>query len=118
MGSLSEVFVKVETLETLLNTVKKKGEKGVKLTVSLFDKSNNDYNQNVTVYVSQTKEQVEAKAKKFYVANGNTYWSKGETPVFTRSKNNATPQQQVNSQVQSQVAGVDFSEDIGEALPF
>ena len=118
MGSLSEVFVKVETLETLLNTVKKKGEKGVKLTVSLFDKSNNDYNQNVTVYVSQTKEQIEAKAKKFYVANGSTYWSKGETPTFTKSKNNAAPQQQVNTQVQSDVNNIDFSEDIGDDLPF
>lgn len=80
MASLSEIFIKEDVLETLLKTVRAKKEKGVKITVSLFDKSN-EYGQNVTAYVSQTKEQVANKANKFYVGNGNTYWTKGETPV-------------------------------------
>ena len=34
-----------------------------------FDK-NNDYNQNVSAWVAQSKEEREAEKKKFYVGNG------------------------------------------------
>jgi hypothetical protein len=38
------------------------------------------------VYVAQTKEQREAKKPLFYVGNGKTFWSKGETPVPQREQ--------------------------------
>ncbi len=37
MANLSEIFLKQETLETLLNTVKAKGLKGVSITISQND---------------------------------------------------------------------------------
>jgi hypothetical protein len=40
----------------------------------------------VTAYVAQTKEQREAKKPIFYVGNGKTFWSKGETPVPQRKQ--------------------------------
>ena len=83
MASLNEIFIKTETLETLLSVLKKKGEKGIKITISLNDETN-DYGQNISSYVSQTKEQREAKVKKFYVGNGSTFWSKGETPIAVK----------------------------------
>ena len=55
MANLSEIFLKQETLETLLTTVKAKGLKGVSFTISMNDEAN-DYGQNVQSYVSQTKE--------------------------------------------------------------
>ena len=86
MASLSEIYLKKSTLETILKALNakqgKEGE-GVKLTVSLSDQPNN-YGQNVSVYVAQTKEQRDAKTPLFYVANGKTFWSKGETPVPQR----------------------------------
>ena len=51
----------------------KKGSKGVELTISTSDK-NNDYNQNVSAWVAQTKEEREAEKKKFYVGNGRVFW--------------------------------------------
>ena len=36
--------------------------------------------------VSQTKEQRDADMPKFYVGNGKTFWSKGETPVPQREE--------------------------------
>jgi len=86
MASLSEIYVKKSTLETMLKVLNakqgKEGE-GVKITISLSDQPNN-FGQNVSAYVAQTKEQRDAKKPLFYVGNGKTFWSKGETPCPQR----------------------------------
>ena len=95
MASLSEIYLKKSTLETILkalNAKQGKDAEGVKLTVSLSDQTNN-YGQNVSVYVAQTKEQREAKTPLFYVGNGKTFWSKGETPVPQREEQKQEPRQ-------------------------
>jgi hypothetical protein len=88
MASLSEIYLKKSTLETMLKALNakqgKEGE-GVKITISLSDQTNN-FGQNVSAYVAQTKEQREAKTPLFYVGNGKTFWSKGETPCPQREK--------------------------------
>ena len=94
MASLSEIYIKKSTLETMLKTLNSKQGKdaeGVKLTVSLSDQTNK-FGQNVSAYVSQTKEQREADMPKFYVGNGKTFWSKGETPVPQREEQQQAPQ--------------------------
>ena len=88
MASLSEIYVKKSTLETMikaLNAKQGKDAEGVELTISLSDQTNN-YGQNVSAYVAQTKEQRDAKTPLFYVGNGKTFWSKGETPVPQREQ--------------------------------
>ena len=88
MASFSEIYVKKSTLETMLKALNsklgKEGE-GVKITISLSDQASK-YGQNVSAYVSQTKEQRDADTPKFYVGNGKTFWSKGETPVPQREQ--------------------------------
>ena len=76
MASLADIYVKIETLETLLKTLKAKNEKGISITVSHDDKTN-EYGSNVSAYVSQTKEDREAKKNKFYVGNGKVFWTNG-----------------------------------------
>ena len=91
MASLSEVYIKKSTLETMLkvlNAKQGKESEGVKITISLSDQPSK-FGQNVSVYVAQTKEQREAKTPLFYVANGKTFWSKGETPVPQREEQQA-----------------------------
>ena len=94
MASLSEIYVKKSTLETMLKALNakqgKEGE-GVKLTISLSDQPNN-FGQNVSVYVAQTKEQRDTKKPLFYVGNGKTFWSKGETPCPQREQPTQAPQ--------------------------
>lgn len=77
MAILSELYIKAETLKTLAETVAKKGEKGLSLTVSINDEVN-DYGQNVSAYVSQSKEDREAKKPKFYAGNGKVFWTDGK----------------------------------------
>src|SRR6188768_1603382 len=74
MGSLSSLYIKKETLEMLLKGVTAKGEKGIEITISINDETNN-YGQNLTSFVSQSKEQREAKKEKYYVGNGKVFWT-------------------------------------------
>lgn len=77
MASLNSLYIKKETIETILKTLNKKGEKGVEITISINDETN-QYGQNTSAWVSQTKEQREQKANKFYVGNGKCFWTDGE----------------------------------------
>lgn len=79
MAILSDLYIKVETLQTLLDVVKKKGEKGLLITISHNDASD-QYGNNVNSFVSQTKEQRDAKKEKFYIGNGKVYWTNGNSP--------------------------------------
>jgi hypothetical protein len=92
MSSLSEIYLKKETLETLLKTVTAKGENGVSITISTSDETNN-YGQNVTSFVSQTKEQREAKANKYYVGNGKVFWTDGKITVAKKKDDVTAPVQ-------------------------
>ncbi len=90
MGALAELYIKKEVLETLLKTVNAKSEKGLSITVSIGDRTN-DYGQNVTSFVSQTKEQRDEKKPKYYVGNGKVVWTDGhvvapEKPAATSAK--------------------------------
>ena len=77
MSTLLDLYIKENTLQTLLDTVRKKGEKGISLTVSVSDESN-EYGQNVSAYVSQSKEQREEKKPRFYAGNGKVFWTDGK----------------------------------------
>lgn len=70
---------KVETLRKYVEWLEHKEEKYFNLTVSVNDESDN-YGNNVTVSVSQTKEEREAKKKKSYLGNGKVVWV-GESGV-------------------------------------
>ena len=88
MASLSEVYIKKETLETIIKVLNKKtgdDAKGIKVTINLSDEPN-QWGQNVSLLVSQTKEQRDAKVKAFYIGNGKTFWTKGETSVPLKDK--------------------------------
>ena len=80
MASLNSLYIKKETLKTLLDTLEAKQEKGVELTVALNDEVN-QYGQNVSAWVSQTKEQRDEKKQRFFTGNGKTFWSDGKITV-------------------------------------
>lgn len=92
MSSLNSLYIKVETLEKIVETLKKKNEKGVDITVSIGDEPN-DYNQNVSAYVSQTEEQRKDKKPRFYIGNGKTFWTDGKIVAVTKEPKRETPAQ-------------------------
>lgn len=88
MSSLSEIYFKKETLQTILNVLEKKGEAGLKVTVSINDESKvfttkegKEIYQNVSAYVSQSEEDRKAKKERFFVANGKCFWTDGNIVV-------------------------------------
>ena len=90
MSSLSSLYIKKETLQTLISVIEKKGEKGVELTVSINDETN-QWGQNLTSFVSQSKEQREAKKDRFYVGNGKVFWTDGNIKVADKPEQNNLP---------------------------
>ncbi len=88
MSSLNSLYIKKETLKTIYETLEKKGEKGIDLTISISDEGNN-YGQNISAYISQSKEDRENKKPRFYVGNGNTFWTDGNITVVKREQSNA-----------------------------
>lgn len=71
-------------MSALINLgIKGKDGKYKQYTISISDDPN-DYGQNVSMYLSQTKEQREAKEKRTYVANGQVIWTDGNIVAPTR----------------------------------
>src|SRR5690606_18914402 len=68
MAALGDIYFKKETLQTIVDVLSKKGENGVSITVSINDESN-EYGQNISSFVKQSKEDREAKKKRFYTGN-------------------------------------------------
>lgn len=79
MTTLNFYFTE-KKLETLLDTLRKKQMKGVGITAIISDDTDN-YGNNVVAFVSQTKEQREAKTEKFYVGNGKVVYTNSPVKV-------------------------------------
>jgi methionine synthase I (cobalamin-dependent) len=102
MGAILETYYKLDTLKTLVKTLEAKGEKGINITTSINDEAKKYTNtttwgesydtfQNVSSYVSQTKEQRDAKNDKYYVANGAVKWvNDSGVKVAKEAANNVT----------------------------
>ena len=84
--------------------VKKKCEKGISIDISISETSN-DYGQNLSAYVSQTKEQRDEKKARFYVGNGKCFWTDGKIEI---AKKKESPEAKMST----------TSEDETEDLPF
>lgn len=74
MAQLIGGYITLEKLEQIVQTVKKKGDKGFSFTAAVNDEQS-DYGHNVSLFASQTEEQRKAKDKKWYFGNGRTFWS-------------------------------------------
>jgi hypothetical protein len=61
MSSLNSLYLKLSTLKEMIDVLERKQENGIELTISINDTTNN-YNQNVSAFVAQTKDQREAKS--------------------------------------------------------
>jgi len=85
MSSLNSLYLKLSTLKEMVDVLERKQENGISITVSINDEVNN-YGQNISAFVAQTKEQREAKANKFYVGNGRTVWTDGKIQAFEYKK--------------------------------
>lgn len=92
MSALLSIYIKKETLAVMLSTIEKKGENGIDLTISVNDESNK-YGQNLSGFVSQTKEQREAGKEKFYIGNGKVFWTNGTIKIAVKPEPETAQQQ-------------------------
>lgn len=102
MANLSDIYIKKEVVELLHKAFQQSDQKGISITVSTNDESN-EYGQNVTAFVSQTKEEREAGKKKFYIGNGKVFWTDGKI---------------TKGEKKEEVETATVINDIGDDLPF
>jgi hypothetical protein len=86
MATLINAYITKAKLEQLLQ----QADKGVAFTIAVNDEAN-AYNQNVSLYLSQTKEQRESKTPKTYFGNGAVVWT--DNKVTLAPKKDAAPVQ-------------------------
>lgn len=85
MASLNTLYIKKETLQTLVKVLEAKNQNGIELTISQGNELN-QHGQNVSAFVSQSKEDREAKKPRFYVGNGLIFWTDGKIEVLKSPK--------------------------------
>lgn len=74
MAVIANTWIKRETIEKLAESFKQNPEKkGIGVDIFIQNETN-DWGQNVSMALSQTKEQREAKEKRWYVGNGEVKW--------------------------------------------
>lgn len=73
MSALMSIYIKRDTLAIMLDTLQKKGDNGINLTISANDRNDN-YGHNVAAFVSQTKEDRDAGKPRYYVGNGSVFY--------------------------------------------
>lgn len=79
-------------MSSLINlSIKGKDGQYKNYTISITDEAN-DFGQNVSMYVAQTKEQREAKEKRQYVANGSVVWTDGTIVAAPRKESHSEAQ--------------------------
>jgi hypothetical protein len=67
--------------------------------------TSNEWGQNVNSYVSQSKEDREAKKPKFYTGSGKVFWSDGKPAMAVEKK-------------QAHQSKAEYAEKESNALPF
>ncbi len=95
MAQLIGASMTLDNLKKIVSVMEAKAAKGdvnggkyFNLTISVNDDAPR-FRQNVSITAEQTKEAREAKAPKFYVGNGRTFWAgNGE---FVPPKEDAAP---------------------------
>lgn len=90
MSALGTIYLKRETLKTILEVLEKKDQKGIEITFSV----NNDsdvYGQNVSSWISQSKEERDSGKKRFFTGSGKIIWHDSKIVKGEKPSDNPTP---------------------------
>ena len=79
----------IKQLELLLEAAKKNG-KGISTTISINDRMDN-FGQNVGEWISQTKEEREAKASRIFTGNGKVVFIDANKIISVAPKTDKPP---------------------------
>ena len=121
MAILANLYFKLDKLKEIVRNIENNNEKGLSVALSINDEINT-YNQNISAYISQSKEQRDAKESKNYIGNGSVIWTDGTITVVP--KKDSPPKKQAPAPVQSVVDNTFYaqpkvlSEEEKQDLPF
>lgn len=90
MSALVSISIDLNKLDKSKIVEGKNGSKYVNLTVGVNDDTN-DYGQNASVTLAQSKEERDAKDRKTFVGNGKVVWTDGNITKAVYQEANSTP---------------------------
>ena len=108
MATLISAYFTKAKLEQMLASA----DKGIQITIAVNDECN-AYQQNASIYLSQSKEQRESKAPKTYVGNGQVVWIDGKVTVAPKKDIATLPREQDANAI----PGASILDDL-QPLPF
>jgi len=85
MGALINLSLRVDQLPKEKFVAGKDGKVYYNFTINVNDNAN-QFNQNVSAYDSQTKEERESKKDKNYIGNGSVVWTDGKIVALKKEQ--------------------------------
>ena len=95
MSAIINYSLRVDKLPKEKFVAGKDGAVYVNLTMSVNDETR--YGNNASIYISQTKEENEAKKQRTYLGNGKVVWNNGSIVNAEKEVKEAEPQRLVGS---------------------
>jgi len=90
MASLITVGINLSKIDKSKITTAKNGDKYLQVTISV-NNDTNQYGQNVSAYINQSKEESDGKAPKSYLGNGKVVWTDGSIVRAEKQGENGNP---------------------------
>ena len=84
MALIGNAYVKLDKLRQIVEACEENGLDGFKFDVMIGEVK---YNENISFAASQSKEQREAKEKKWYFGNGKVVWNDGKPIEVVKFEN-------------------------------
>lgn len=85
MGALISSYLSKAKLEMLLQECNSRSSNGIPITISVNDTAD-QYGNNIWGYISQSKEESEARKPRVTVLNGNVVWNDGKITTIKRER--------------------------------
>jgi hypothetical protein len=82
-------YISIKQIEALLEAAKKNG-KGISTTISINDRLDN-FGNNVSEWIGQTKEEREAKATRIFTGSGKVVFIDSSKTISVAPKKEQTP---------------------------
>ena len=81
MSTLIKAWIDINKIPTEEFKLLDNGNRRYSFMIAVDDNTNKDYYTNASIYSDQTKDEREAKKKRFYTGNGKVIWTDGNINV-------------------------------------
>ena len=90
MASILNGFIKADELKKISQDKLIKGDKGVRIPITILVNDESRYGNNASIIVSQNEQEREQKAQKHYIGNATVVWTDGTIKKGEKDQDNGS----------------------------